>query len=112
VDTVTLDGLVDDGRIDPAATGVVWVDVQGHEGRVLAGATRLREAGVPFAVEFVPDLLVEAGNLDLFLEHASAFRSLLDLRTSGGARPAADVAELAAAYRGAADPVTDLLLLP
>jgi len=112
VDTVTLDGLVDDGRIDPAATGVVWVDVQGHEGRVLAGATRLREAGVPFAVEFVPDLLVEAGNLELFLEHASAFRSLVDLRTSGGERPAADVAELAAAYRGAADPVTDLLLLP
>jgi FkbM family methyltransferase len=112
VDTVTLDGLVDDGRIDPAATGVVWVDVQGHEGRVLAGATRLREAGVPFAVEFVPDLLVEAGNLELFLEHASAFRSLVDLRTSGGERPAADVAELAAAYRGAADTVTDLLLLP
>ena len=38
VATVSLDALVEDGRIDPAATGVVWVDVQGHEGRVLAGA--------------------------------------------------------------------------
>ena len=112
VATVSLDALVQDGSIDPAATGVVWVDVQGHEGRVLAGARRLREAGVPFAVEFVPDLLVEAGNLELFVEYASAFRAVVDLRTSGGERPAADVAELAATYRGAADPVTDLLLLP
>jgi hypothetical protein len=46
------------------------------------------------------------------VEHASAFRALVDLRTRDGERPAGDVAELAAAYRGAADPVTDLLLLP
>jgi FkbM family methyltransferase len=112
VEAVTLDGLVERGAIDPAETGLVWVDVQGHEGRVLAGARRLREAGVPFATEFVPDLLRGAGNLDLFVEHASSFRAIVDLRAPDGERPATDVAALADAYTGAADPVTDLLLLP
>jgi len=110
VETVTLDGLVERGAIDVERTGLVWVDVQGHEGRVLAGARRLRDAGVPFAVEFVPDLLREAGNLELFLEHAAGFRAVVDLRGTAGERPASAVTELAAAYDGGA--VTDLLLLP
>jgi hypothetical protein len=112
VEAVTLDGLAERGAIDPADTGLVWIDVQGHEGRVLAGARRLREAGVPFATEFAPDLLRDADNLALFLEHAASFRAVVDLRTPAGERPATDVAALADSYAGAADPVTDLLLLP
>src|SRR3712207_8527825 len=44
VETVTLDGLVERGAIDAARTALVWVDVQGHEGRVLAGARRDRKS--------------------------------------------------------------------
>jgi FkbM family methyltransferase len=109
VPAVTLDGLVERGRIDPAQTAVVWVDVQGHEGSVLAGAQRLRAAGVPFATEFAPDLLREAGDLERFLAHAATFRAIVDLRTVSGEAPPSALDGLAERYRGA---VTDLLLLP
>jgi hypothetical protein len=79
---------------------------------VLAGARRLREAGVPFAVEFVPSLLREAGNLELFLEHAASFRAVVDLRGPSAEQPAAAVERLAADYAAAGAGVTDLLLLP
>jgi FkbM family methyltransferase len=110
VAAVTLDGLVERGAIDAAETALVWVDVQGHEGRVLAGARRLREAGVPFVCEFTPDALRRAGDLDRFLEHASAFRAVVDVRAGGASRPAHAVREVARSY--AAGRFTDLLLLP
>jgi FkbM family methyltransferase len=112
VPAVTLDGLVARGRIDPAVTAVVWVDVQGNEGGVLAGARRLRDAGVPFATEFAPGLLHAAGDLERFLEHAATFRAVVDLRGGGGEQPPAALPRLADAYRRAHDGVTDLLLLP
>jgi FkbM family methyltransferase len=50
VEAVTLAGLVARGVIEPAAVGLVWIDAQGHEPAVLAGASRLIEAGVPAVV--------------------------------------------------------------
>ena len=47
VQTVTLDGLVERGTIDVTRAGLVWVDAVGHEAKVLGGATKLLEAGIP-----------------------------------------------------------------
>jgi len=47
VKTVTLDGLVARGTIHLDRVGLLWIDAAGHEGHVLAGASRLLEAGIP-----------------------------------------------------------------
>jgi FkbM family methyltransferase len=54
VETVTLDGLVERGVIDPARVGLVWIDAQGNEPAVLGGATKLLEAGTPLVVSIKP----------------------------------------------------------
>jgi FkbM family methyltransferase len=50
VNAVTLDSLVDDGVLRPAQVGLLWIDAQKHEASVLAGATKLIDAGVPVIV--------------------------------------------------------------
>lgn len=50
VEAVTLDGLVARGIVAPERTGLVWIDAQGHEPAVLAGASSLIDAGVPMVV--------------------------------------------------------------
>ena len=50
VEAVTLDGLVTQGIVDPERVGLVWIDAQGHEPAVLAGASSLVDAGVPMVV--------------------------------------------------------------
>src|SRR5262249_41359254 len=37
----TIDRLVEQGELDPEEVGLLWVDAQGHEARVLAGASSL-----------------------------------------------------------------------
>jgi FkbM family methyltransferase len=54
VPAATLDGLID--RVCPAGEhpSLIWMDVQGFEGRVLEGGTRTIQAGVPVVAEFWP----------------------------------------------------------
>jgi hypothetical protein len=47
---VTLDGLVARGIVPPERAGLLWIDAQGHEPAVLAGASSLIDAGVPMVV--------------------------------------------------------------
>jgi methyltransferase FkbM-like protein len=47
---VTLDGLAARGVYDSGSVGLLWVDTQGGEGRVLAGASTLLQSGVPVVV--------------------------------------------------------------
>jgi FkbM family methyltransferase len=61
VEVVTLDQLVDDGVIDADRVGMLWVDVEGHEGHVLAGSGTLTERGVPLVLEFDRPALDERG---------------------------------------------------
>jgi FkbM family methyltransferase len=51
---VTIDSLIADGTIERSRLALVWIDVEGHEAAVLAGATRL--GAVPLVVEYLPEL--------------------------------------------------------
>lgn len=109
------DDLVADLAIDLDSVGMVWMDVQGHEGHVLAGAASLLARDIPVAMEYWPYGLRRADGLGL-LHHlvAGAYRSVVDIRASvtGAGRaelPAAELHTLATRYPGEA--YTDLLLL-
>lgn len=118
----TIDSLARSGELDLDAVDLVWMDAQGHEGHVLAGAHGLAAAGIPVLTEYWPYGLSRVGGLDRF--HAlvaEEYRTLVDLRTGRDESPitldAARAAELADRYatdengdRFAAH--TDLLLLP
>lgn len=57
----TLDSLVDQHVYKPRLVGLVWIDVQGQEGYVLKGASRLLEKGIPLVFEYFPGLQASAG---------------------------------------------------
>ena len=109
------DDLVRDLPIDLERVGLVWMDVQGHEGHVLKGATSLLETAIPVAIEYWPYGLERADGLSLLHDViAGAYRTVVDIRASmtgsGPAeRPASEVHLLASRYSGEA--YTDLLLL-
>jgi FkbM family methyltransferase len=50
VEAVMLDGLVEQGVVQPERVGLVWIDAPGHEPAVLAGASSLIERGTPIVV--------------------------------------------------------------
>lgn len=110
VELVRLDDALADGGVDPGEVGLLWVDTQGHEGHVLAGAPQLIGAGVPAVCEYWPYGLRRAGGLELFhATVAQSFSQVIDVR-SGDAQPAARVAELADRYPG--ERFSDLILIP
>jgi FkbM family methyltransferase len=60
VETVTLDELAADGRIPPS-TALIWMDAQGSEGRIIAGAPRLLSRSIPVVTEVSPRFMKKAG---------------------------------------------------
>lgn len=64
VEAKTLDSLCESGAVDLDRVAVAWIDVQGHEPNMLAGAERLTASGVPVVVEYWPYGLRAAGALD------------------------------------------------
>ena len=67
VRATTFDELLAGGIVPPLdEVGIVWIDTQGHEGHVLAGASRLGESGVPLLCEYWPYGLRRAGGLERF----------------------------------------------
>jgi FkbM family methyltransferase len=66
VDVRQLDSIIREAEIQPEDCVLVWVDTQGHEPRVLAGASSLIGAKVPFVCEYWPEGLEEAGLLAEF----------------------------------------------
>ena len=74
----TLDGLIGAGRVDLDRVALAWIDVQGHEGHVLAGAGQLLERGIPMVVEYWPAGLRESAGHQRFLRPAR--RRLRELR--------------------------------
>lgn len=58
----TLDSVLEaEAQVDPARVGLIWVDVQGHEGQLLRGASRTIGARVPVLTEFWPYGILRAG---------------------------------------------------
>lgn len=117
VPAARLDTFLEQGRIDAERLGLVWVDVQGHEAQVLAGAEALLAArpGLPFVIEFWPYGLRRASGLDqLCATIAGTFRTVIDVRASEQSGtavelPAVQVSTLVEAYDGVS--FTDLILI-
>lgn len=113
VPALTFDDQVGAGVIKLDELGLVWLDVQGHEPDVLAGAVHMLEAGVPLVTEYCTAMLDEgarAGLDQLLIENYDLF---VDLGWSALTnrivfQPVADIRRLAPAGRGVE---TDLLLL-
>jgi FkbM family methyltransferase len=113
VPIVTLDETLADLGIDPSEIGIVWIDTQGHEPDVLAGAAKALASGAPFCVELWPAQYQEAGTLGSFIEAVEgAFVEFIDIHEAGGrTRPIRDlraVIDRLVASGGQ----TDVLLLP
>ena len=117
VDAARLDDLVEAGEVDLDRVGVAWLDVQGHEGHLLAGAGRLLEREIPVVAEYWPAGLRDAGGHERFIELVSvAFTRFVDLGGPDGT-PRGEVlpiGELPGAEERLPGPDahTDLLLLP
>jgi FkbM family methyltransferase len=61
VELTTLDLLAQRGIIGDRV-GMMWIDAEGHEGHILAGAERLTDQGVPIVFEFHPANLDARGD--------------------------------------------------
>jgi FkbM family methyltransferase len=96
----------------PDEIALLWMDVQGYEGHVLAGAQRLVHAGVPFVVEFQPGKLRKAGHWDALCAAFERYETVIDLRVRSyepiPAGEAIDRVERMLDERGR--PFTDLLV--
>lgn len=85
IELVTLDSLVERGLFDADGTGLLWIDTEGHEGHILAGATRLVSVGTPVILEVSPDKLDNQGGLGSLLEAASThYTHFVDMRHVSG----------------------------
>jgi FkbM family methyltransferase len=110
VELVRLDDALDDLGVAAGDVGLLWIDTQGHEAHVLAGAPRLLAAGVPVFCEYWPYGLRRAGGLDrLHRTVAESFSEVVDARADE-TLPAGRVAELAHRYPG--ERYSDLILIP
>ncbi len=114
VRATTLDAMAQRHAWDLANVALVWIDVQGYEAAVLAGASRIIAAGVPVLIEYWPSKLAETGTLDHINEIiATRFTSMIDFSRDHDPRPTSEVRLIPGYYRGKhKDGYTDLLLLP
>ena len=107
VRSVTLDGLVDDGTIDPARVGLLWCDAAGHDAYAVLGGTRLVEAGVPLIVNV--SVAIEGETRDAFVGLLTPhYAEIVELRKARRTLPIDALADLVAGYQHKGD----VLLVP
>lgn len=75
----TLDDELRAGVCDLADVGLVWLDVQGHEPDVLAGAGSLLASDVPLVVEYSTSMMNAASRHLLHEQIADSYTALVDL---------------------------------
>jgi FkbM family methyltransferase len=95
---------------------MVWLDVQGFEPEVLAGARRAIAAGWPIVMEFTPEDMVRRGTFGTLMDliRQSPYTRFFDLdkpRAESTARPIADLEQVTEELRRR-ESFTDLLFLP
>jgi FkbM family methyltransferase len=101
VPTARLDQLLELTGVGAEDVDLLWIDVEGHEGQVFAGAASLLAIPVPTVFELSPRHLRRAGGLELVLEHVQRFTHLVDLRhPEAGPLPADRIATLLDRYEG------------
>ncbi len=101
VPRTTLDAIEADGGLAFDTGTLVWIDVQGHEGHVLAGATGILGRGrrPAFVVEFWPYGLERSGGRARLMRFLAGCRSVHDLGVPGWeTRPPVSAAELEERY--------------
>ena len=109
-----LDSVIGTEGLPADDISLIWMDTQGHEGRVLAGAVGLRERKIPMVMEFWPSGLREAGeSIEEFLEEiALRYRAYYVLQeVESTRREITALTELARRLKDAGDYV-DLVLIP
>jgi FkbM family methyltransferase len=115
VEATTFDILLDRRTLNLEDIGLIWMDTQGHEGHVLAGATRLLASDVPILMEYWPYALGRSGGQErlelLIREHYTHFIDVRDCPNSGVpvATPVDRLRQLRDKYQGVN--LTDLLLV-
>ena len=112
-----LDDVISFLGISADDLSLVWVDTEGHEYRVLSGASRVLDAGIPMVIEFWPERLHENGDFDSLVEIlARRIGTIIDVRAQvrGTQDPLVESTVSAInAYAKTLGPLaTDLLLLP
>jgi FkbM family methyltransferase len=114
VDVVTLDGLAEQGVLDPTAVGFAWLDCHGHEARALQAGSQLLERRIPVVFPLrAPDLSDDSPYLSLL----AGYKRFVDLRRDrGGGRknawaPAFETLDELIARRRGAKGLTDVLAL-
>jgi FkbM family methyltransferase len=112
-----LDALVAAGKLRREDIGLLWVDVQGHEGQVFAGAQSVLAIGAGVVTELWPEGLESNGGTAAFLAAAQEhFAGFVDLRARDtedkSVHQTRSIATLEAFLRDLTDDHTDLLLLP
>lgn len=115
VQGTTFDRLLDRGVLTLDEIGLIWMDTQGHEGHVFAGATRLLQSDVPILLEYWPYALTRSGGIDRLDQQIQRhYTHFIDVREQpeGGppiATPVNQIGLLREKYRETM--LTDLLLL-
>jgi FkbM family methyltransferase len=99
VPLVTVDVELAARQVDPDDVGLLWIDVQGHEAHVLAGARSLLDASCPVVFALRPRKLEKHGGLEPLIDLvASRYDRVVDLRADDPAPvPAPELPELIAA---------------
>jgi len=100
-----LDSLIEEGDLAIEDIGLAWIDVQGHEASILAGATGLTTTDVPVVIEYWPYGLRRAGGLDAMdFQISSHYTHYVDTQeqflseSHPAIRPVSDLAQVRARY--------------
>lgn len=81
VPAARVDDILAEQHVELSDVGLVWIDTQGHEGHVLAGAPRLLASPAPIVMEYWPYGLSRAAGLELLHQLIrDSGRRIIDLR--------------------------------
>lgn len=107
------DVLATDGTVDPRRIGLIWVDIQGHDGHLFRGARKTLAHGMPVLTEFWPYGILRSGlDRDTYCEIITSTFSRLAIMDAGSSQfEERDVTVLPALFDAFAQPDQNLELI-